>query len=58
MAGGNEGGRITFPAIEKAKLARLLLFCYLTGNEDMHLMNFSLRSGLKAVSPSNARSAV
>ena len=32
----------TFPAIEKARLARLLLFCFLTGNEDMHLKNFSL----------------
>ncbi len=32
----------TFPAIEKQKLARLTLFCFLTGNEDMHLKNFSL----------------
>lgn len=32
----------TFPAIEHARLARLLLFCFLTGNEDMHLKNFSL----------------
>lgn len=43
----------TFPAIEKAKLARLLLFCYLTGNEDMHLKNFSLvvRNGIVCLSP-------
>ncbi|MFZ9938539.1 MAG: HipA domain-containing protein [Luteolibacter sp.] len=32
----------TFPAIEKPKLARRLLFCFLTGNEDMHLKNFSV----------------
>lgn len=32
----------TFPAIEKPKLAKRLLFCFLTGNEDMHLKNFSL----------------
>ncbi|MGK0190147.1 MAG: serine/threonine-protein kinase HipA [Verrucomicrobiales bacterium] len=33
----------TFPALEKPKLARRLLFCFLTGNEDMHLKNFSLQ---------------
>jgi serine/threonine-protein kinase HipA len=32
----------SFPALEKPKLARRLLFCFLTGNEDMHLKNFSL----------------
>lgn len=32
----------TFPAIEKVELFRRTLFCYLTGNEDMHLKNFSL----------------
>ncbi len=32
----------TFPALEKAKLARRALFCFLTGNEDMHLKNWSL----------------
>ncbi|MBN2332242.1 MAG: HipA domain-containing protein [Deltaproteobacteria bacterium] len=32
----------TFPAIEKLKLFRLTLFCFLVGNEDMHLKNFSL----------------
>ncbi len=43
----------TFPAMEKAKLARLLLFCFLTGNEDMHLKNFSLvvRNGVVRLSP-------
>lgn len=32
----------SFPAIARAELARRLLFCFLTGNEDMHLKNFSL----------------
>ncbi|MBV6438626.1 MAG: hypothetical protein EPGJADBJ_00250 [Saprospiraceae bacterium] len=32
----------TFPVPEKYKFFRLLLFCFLTGNEDMHLKNFSL----------------
>jgi len=32
----------TFPALEKPRLAQRLLFCFLTGNEDMHLKNFSL----------------
>lgn len=32
----------TFPSLEKPRLARRLLFCFLTGNEDMHLKNFSL----------------
>jgi serine/threonine-protein kinase HipA len=32
----------TFPSIEKAKLFKLVLFCFLTGNEDMHLKNFSI----------------
>lgn len=43
----------TFPALEKAKLARLLLFCFLTGNEDMHLKNFSLvlRDGIVRLAP-------
>jgi serine/threonine-protein kinase HipA len=43
----------TFPAMEKAKLARLLLFCFLTGNEDMHLKNFSLvvRDGVVRLAP-------
>ncbi len=43
----------TFPAIEKAKLARRALFCFLTGNEDMHLKNWSLitADGRTALSP-------
>tara|TARA_B110000305_G_C19439011_1_gene640717 strand:+ start:1433 stop:2365 length:933 start_codon:yes stop_codon:yes gene_type:complete len=43
----------TFPAIEKPKLAMRLLFCFLTGNEDMHLKNFSLRSydGVVSLTP-------
>lgn len=32
----------TFPAIEKVKLFRLTLFNFLTGNEDMHLKNYSI----------------
>ena len=43
----------TFPAIEKPRLAKRLLFCFLTGNEDMHLKNFSLwmRDGVVSLSP-------
>ena len=43
----------TFPVIEKSKFFRLLLFCFLTGNEDMHLKNFSLitRNGKVEFSP-------
>lgn len=32
----------TFPALEKLKLFRLVIFNYLIGNEDMHLKNFSV----------------
>jgi len=32
----------TFPLLEKQKLFRRTLFCFLVGNEDMHLKNFSL----------------
>ena len=32
----------SFPAIEKADFFKRVLFCYVTGNEDMHLKNFSL----------------
>jgi serine/threonine-protein kinase HipA len=32
----------TFPGIEKIKLFRLVLFNFITGNEDAHLKNFSL----------------
>lgn len=43
----------TFPALEKPKLARRLLFCFLTGNEDMHLKNFSLivRNSVVSLAP-------
>lgn len=34
----------TFPLLEKANLFRRVLFNYITGNEDMHLKNFSLIS--------------
>jgi serine/threonine-protein kinase HipA len=44
----------TFPALEKPKLVRRLLFCLLTGNEDMHLKNFSLIVRDKVVSLSPA----
>ena len=32
----------TFPLLEKHKLFSRVLFCFLTGNADMHLKNFSL----------------
>jgi serine/threonine-protein kinase HipA len=32
----------SFPTIEKADFFKRILFCYVTGNEDMHLKNFSL----------------
>jgi len=35
----------TFPVIEKERLFVRSLFCFLTGNEDMHLKNFSLVRG-------------
>lgn len=43
----------TFPAIEKAKLFKLVLFNFLTGNEDMHLKNYSVivRNGKVELSP-------
>ncbi|RKX28947.1 MAG: type II toxin-antitoxin system HipA family toxin [Verrucomicrobia bacterium] len=43
----------TFPALERPKLAQRLLFCFLTGNEDMHLKNFSVlsRDGVVALAP-------
>ncbi|MBK9129745.1 MAG: HipA domain-containing protein [Phycisphaerales bacterium] len=41
------------PGIEKAKLLRLLMFTWWTGNGDMHLKNLSLltRDGVHALSP-------
>ena len=43
----------TFPAVEKLKLFRLTLFCFLVGNEDMHLKNFSIiyKDDVIALSP-------
>ena len=43
----------TFPAIEKPKLAKRLLFCFLTGNEYMHLKNFSIwmQDGVVSITP-------
>lgn len=32
----------SFPAIEKVDFFKRILFCYVIGNEDMHLKNFSL----------------
>lgn len=32
----------TFPVIEKLKLFRIMIFNFITGNEDMHLKNFTL----------------
>jgi serine/threonine-protein kinase HipA len=32
----------TFPAVEKAKLFKRVVFSFLTGNEDMHLKNYSV----------------
>jgi serine/threonine-protein kinase HipA len=43
----------TFPAIEKASFYKRFLFNFLTGNEDMHLKNYSLlhRDGKVMLSP-------
>ena len=43
----------TFPAIEKARLFKIVLFNYLIGNEDMHLKNYSviIRNGKVELSP-------
>lgn len=44
----------SFPILEKLKLFRITLFCFLVGNEDMHLKNFSLirRSNRVELTPS------
>jgi serine/threonine-protein kinase HipA len=44
----------TFPKIEFVKLFKLTLFNYLSGNEDMHLKNFSLITRDKKISMSPA----
>jgi serine/threonine-protein kinase HipA len=43
----------SFPAIEKADFFKRVLFCYITGNEDMHLKNFSLitKNGKTTLTP-------
>ena len=43
----------TFPAIEKIKLFKLVIFNYLIGNEDMHLKNYSIitKDGKVTLSP-------
>ncbi len=45
--------RCTFPVVQRRELFLRSLFCYLTGNEDMHLKNFSLltRNGIVGLSP-------
>ncbi len=47
-------GYCTFPLLEKRKLFRRVLFCFLTGNEDMHLKNFSLITRDKRITLSPA----
>lgn len=32
----------TFPVVEKVEFFKRIMFCFVTGNEDMHLKNFSL----------------
>jgi serine/threonine-protein kinase HipA len=43
----------SFPAIEKADFFKRVLFCYISGNEDMHLKNFSLitKNGKTTLTP-------
>lgn len=43
----------TFPAIEKADFFKRVLFCFITGNEDMHLKNFSVitKAGKTTLAP-------
>jgi serine/threonine-protein kinase HipA len=43
----------TFPSIEKAEFFKRTLFCFITGNEDMHLKNFSLitKAGKTTLTP-------
>jgi len=43
----------SFPAIEKADFFKRILFCFITGNEDMHLKNFSLitKNGKTTLAP-------
>lgn len=43
----------TFPAVEKLVLFKLIIFGYLTGNDDMHLKNFTVitEDGITRLSP-------
>ena len=43
----------TFPAIAKADFFKRILFCFITGNEDMHLKNFSVitKAGKTTLAP-------
>lgn len=43
----------TFPVIEKADFFKRVLFCFVTGNEDMHLKNFSVitKAGKTTLTP-------
>lgn len=43
----------TFPSIEKADFFKRVLFCFITGNEDMHLKNFSVitKAGKTTLAP-------
>lgn len=43
----------TFPAIAKADFFKRVLFCFITGNEDMHLKNFSVitKAGKTTLTP-------
>jgi serine/threonine-protein kinase HipA len=39
----------TYPVLELTRFYQLLVFCYLTGNSDMHLKNFSLMTNENGV---------
>ncbi|RIV35877.1 type II toxin-antitoxin system HipA family toxin [Flagellimonas lutimaris] len=43
----------TFPVVEKVEFFKRLVFCFVTGNEDMHLKNFSLitKNGKTTLAP-------
>ncbi|SHM88812.1 HipA domain-containing protein [Flavobacterium saccharophilum] len=43
----------TFPSVEKAEFFKRIIFCFITGNEDMHLKNLSLmtKSGQVRLTP-------
>jgi serine/threonine-protein kinase HipA len=43
----------TFPMVEKVEFFKRILYCFLTGNEDMHLKNFSLitKNGKTTLAP-------